>query len=374
MHNDRIWELMARKIAGEASDLELLELQELQKHNPQSHFAMQTITDLWRPTQKATDNQSITEEAYLCHLNRMKDAGLQIQSAEATITYESVPTAPKVVFLRKKWLVAAAAVLIVLVSATLLWSDRFFGNTSLVHKPEHKTPISEVSTKYGSKTRILLPDGTQVWLNAGSKLNYGNDFGQFNREVQLIGEGFFDVVKNPQKPFIIHTSSIDVKVLGTMFNVKSYPGDKTTETSLIHGSVEVVVRKRPNEKYILKPNEKIVVLNEEEEIKPKAARKPQQVIEPIIAIRKLTYKENDSISVETAWAFNKLSFEDETFSEVARKMERWYDVKFEFRNKQLEDIRLKGSFINESLPQAMEALQYTNRFRYEIEGKNVTIF
>lgn len=374
MHNDRIWELMARKIAGEASDLELLELQELQKNHPQSHFAMQTITDLWRPTQKTTDNQGHKEEAYLRHLNRMKDAGLQIQPAEATITYESVPTAPKVVFLRKKWLVAAAAVFILFLSAALLWSERFFDSSTLAHNSGHKTPISEVSTKYGSKTRILLPDGTQVWLNAGSKLNYGNDFGQVNREVQLIGEGFFDVVKNPQKPFIIHTSSIDVKVLGTMFNVRSYPGDKTTETSLIHGSVEVVVRKRPNEKYILKPNEKIVVLNEEDEIKPKAARKPQQVIEPIIAIRKLTYKENDSISVETAWAFNKLSFEDETFSEVARKMERWYDVKFEFRNKQMEDIRLKGSFINESLPQAMEALQYTNRFKYEINGKEVTIF
>ena len=374
MHTDRIWELMARKIAGEASDLELLELQELQKHNPQSNFAMQTITDLWHPTSKQVDNQDLIEEAYLRHLNRMKESGLPIQPADASITYESVPAAPKVVLFRKKWLVAAAAVLFILLAGVTFWTTDIFKKGTLAQSSNQKVPLSEVSTKYGSKTRILLPDGTQVWLNAGSKLNYSNDFGQVNREVQLIGEGFFDVVKNPKKPFIIHTSSIDVKVLGTMFNVKSYPGDKTTETSLIHGSVEVVVRKRPNEKYVLKPNEKIVVLNEEDEIKPKAARKPQQVIEPIIAIRKLTYKENDSISVETAWAFNKLSFEDETFSEVARKMERWYDVKFEFKNKQLEEIRLKGSFINESLPQAMEALQYTNRFRYEIEGKNVTIF
>lgn len=373
MHTDRIWELMARKIAGEASDLELLELQELQKQHQQSQFAMQTITDLWRPTSKPVDNQEIIEDAYLRHLNRMKEAGLNIQPAEATITYESVPAAPKVVLFKKKWFVAAAAVLLLVLAGTSFWAISL-NKESIAQGTTTKLPVSEVSTKYGSKTRILLPDGTQVWLNAGSKLNYTNDFGQVNREVQLIGEGFFDVVKNPKKPFIIHTSSIDVKVLGTMFNVKSYPGDKTTETSLIHGSVEVVVRKRPNEKYILKPNEKIVVLNDEDEIKPKAARKPQQVIEPIIAIRKLTYKENDSISVETAWAFNKLSFEDETFSEVARKMERWYDVKFEFKNKQLEDIRLKGSFINESLPQAMEALQYTNRFRYEIEGKNVTIF
>lgn len=102
--------------------------------------------------------------------------------------------------------------------------------------------------------------------------------------------------------------------------------------------------------------------------------KVKAVEEPLIAIRKLTYSKGDSISIETAWAYNKLSFNDEPFLEVAQKMERWYDVNFEFRNTRVEDIRLQGSFINETLPQAMEALKYTNRFNYEIQGKKVIVY
>ena len=184
------------------------------------------------------------------------------------------------------------------------------------------------------------------------------------------------MVKNPRKPFIIHTASIDIKVLGTQFNVKSYPGDKTTETSLVHGSVEVVVRKRPDEIYILKPNEKLVVLNEDNSTRNNSTNevKLKEKNDPIIAIKKLTYKLGDSIAVETAWTYNKLSFEDESFGEVAKKMERWYDVYFEFRNSKWEEIRINGSFINETLPQAMEALKYTNRFRYEIDGKKIIVY
>ena len=102
--------------------------------------------------------------------------------------------------------------------------------------------------------------------------------------------------------------------------------------------------------------------------------KTKEVKEPIIAIKNLTYKKGDFVSVETVWAYNKLSFEDESFDEVAKKMERWYDVEFEFRNSKLQDIRLQGSFIRETLAQAMEALKYTNGFKYEIDGKKVTIY
>ena len=85
---------------------------------------------------------------------------------------------------------------------------------------------NEVSTQPGSKSKIQLPDGSTVWLNAGSKLTYTKDFGKEIREVTLIGEAFFDVTKMKEKPFIIHTSSINIKVLGTAFNVKAYPEDK----------------------------------------------------------------------------------------------------------------------------------------------------
>jgi len=89
---------------------------------------------------------------------------------------------------------------------------------------------SEVISKPGARTKLLLPDGTEVWLNSGSKLNYKKDFNTHFREVELEGEAFFDVVKDAAHPFIVHTSGIDVKVLGTVFNVKSYPQDENNRS------------------------------------------------------------------------------------------------------------------------------------------------
>lgn len=368
MKNERVWELLARKMSGEATSGELEELQELLRNDPHLHFSVQAFADLWKHS--TSKNKTESKDAYSRHLQRMRDIGIHPSGIESAANAETVLLSGSRKTPVLKYVIAIAASLIILAGGTWFFLDN--NKTQPVTALSADGLVNEVSTKYGSKTRVQLPDGSQVWLNAGSKLNYNKDFGKDVREVQLIGEGFFDVVKNPQKPFIIHTASIDVKVLGTQFNVRSYPGDKTTETSLVHGSVEVVVRKRPDEKYILKPNEKIVVLNEDSNA---LARQPKsKTTEPIIAIRQLTYKEGDSVAVETEWTYNKLSFEDETFDEVAKKMERWYDVHFEFRGRNIQATRIKGSLINETLPQAMEALKYANRFQYEIEGKTVIVY
>jgi transmembrane sensor len=124
------------------------------------------------------------------------------------------------------WIAGAAAAAI-----TAVLSFTFFSTTKVV-KPTRQAE-NTVSTKAGSKSKIQLPDGTQVWLNADSKLEYNENFNVKLREVKLSGEAFFDVVKNKDKPFVIHTSQMDVKVLGTAFNVRSYPDEATTETALL---------------------------------------------------------------------------------------------------------------------------------------------
>src|SRR4029078_631833 len=100
-----------------------------------------------------------------------------------------------------------------------------------------------VSTKRGSKSKVQLPDGTQVWLNADSRIAYNEKFQGNLREVTLEGEAYFDVVRDEKRPFVIHTAAIDIKVLGTAFNVRSYANEKNTETSLIRGSIEVTLVK-----------------------------------------------------------------------------------------------------------------------------------
>ena len=155
---------------------------------------------------------------------------------------------------RRIWM-AVASVLIV-VFGGWLW----FGNQSSDAKGQ-KQEIIEAQN--GSRSRSVLPDGSTVWLNAGSKLYYENDFTGATREVRLEGEAFFDVVKKTDRPFIVHTSGIDIKVLGTAFNVKSYPEDKTVETTLYRGSVKVFRHEESETGAIhLKPNEKLILSKE----------------------------------------------------------------------------------------------------------------
>lgn len=371
MYTDRIWTLLARKLAGETSPEEIGELESLLRDNPDTHLKVQALIESWNDKNNLT--QSVEENAaYNNIIDALKNEGYFIPSDEHNFSPEIEINQPKKFSYRH--LIAACIILAISLSGIFLWLN----NNKKKNSTIAVAPINTISTKYGSRTKVELPDGSVVWLNAGSKLTYDKDFGNSLREVNLVGEGYFDVVHNAEKPFIIHTSFFDIKDLGTQFNVKCYPEDKTTETSLVEGSVEITVKKRPKDKWILKPDEKLVLLNEAVtniEKKETQGPKTEHIIqEPIIAIKKLTYLAQDSFSVETAWTYNKLSFEDEAFSEVAKKMGRWFDAEFEFRNKKTEDIHLNGSFISETLEQAMEALKYTNRFNYEIKDRKVTIY
>lgn len=383
MSADRIWELMGRKLSNEASAEELQELDHLLRVHPDLHFSIQTITDLWQ--QKDDDESSDQlQTAYDQHLRRMREKGISInkesyQELHEPVTVEAdwdmeTPRRPRRNF---KIRAISLTTLLLAVAAWFVWRPSNTGKSIATNGVADTGGVlpSEISTTYGTRTTQVLPDGSRVWLNAGSKLVFGKNFGENLREVTLTGEAFFDVAKNPDIPFVIHTNTLDIRVLGTQFNVKSYPTDKTTETSLIRGSVEVVVKKRPNEKYVLKPNEKLVVLNDQESTQHwgnGADRLP--VKENLIAIKNLTYQQGDTSDIESAWVRNKLSVKDMPFSEMAKIMERWYDVRFEFRNKKLEEVWITGSFDNETLSQALEALQFSFAFNYEINDKTVIVY
>ncbi|RYY43529.1 MAG: FecR family protein, partial [Chitinophagaceae bacterium] len=209
------------------------------------------------------------------------------------------------------------------------------------------------------------------------KLNYNKDFEKGSREVYLTGEAFFNVVHDADRPFLIHTSAINIKVLGTQFNVKAYDEDVTTETSLIRGSVEVELKSDPAKKYLLKPNQKLVLSNEAIQGQVKKVAEGRGLpanLEEDPEIKELAYlKDDNKTNIESSWTRNILSFEDEVFGQVARKMERWYDVNFEFKNKRWTREYMSGSFESESLEQAMQALKFSTGFNFKIEGKKVII-
>lgn len=358
MNNKRIWELMGRKLAGEASAEELQELDSLLRAHPDLHFPAEAIADIWK-TVPDTAGRAAAEAAHARLVGRMQEKGIAIGvSAEEPQAAVFQLEGRKRSYLRY---LAAAAVTGAIITTAYWWRPT-------AGKQVTPAALSEVATRNGSRTSILLPDGSHVWLNAGSKLTYNKDFGNNNREVNLSGEAFFDVVKNAETPFIIHTTRMDVKVLGTRFNLKAYPGDQVTEATLIQGSIEASLKNRPGEKIILKPTEKIQVTDET------GALRPAKANEPVVAVRHLTYYEEkaDAI-VETSWMDNKLVFRDESFASLAASMERWYGVSIKFADTHKEELRFTGVFAQENIQQALKALQMTAAFNYTIHGTEIII-
>ncbi len=363
MDQENFWVLLSKKLSAEASPEELKEFEHFILEHPDWQYAIQNMEDLWKHRQPKDDMQA--EDAYMLHLHRMNEKNILFGDASTAM--------PVITFKKriKKWYWSAAAVLILVAGSFFTYYKL---NTTKSSQAQPGVQLNEISTRSGSKSQVILADGSVVWLNAGSKISYNKDFGIAKREITLTGEAFFDITKNPEKPFIIHTSVIDIKVLGTQFNVKSYPSDKTTETSLIRGSVEVFVKNREG-KIILKPNEKLVVYNEPEISRNKNLQQNETREKiPLFAIKQLNYQNNDTIAVETSWTHNKLSFKNELFADVAKKMERWYDVSFDFENKNKENLLMYGTFTTESLREALEALVFSFGFKYRIENNKVIIY
>jgi len=348
MTKDRIWVLMARRLAGEITPAEQIELEQLVQSNPDIHFPLQTLTDLWKEnTYQADQKDPETEEAYLNHIERLKTT---IPAGEKSGRKNLLP-----------YMVILITILVLI----------FFG------MPKRSTPtlpsISEISTKSGSKTKLVLPDGSRVWLNAKTKLTYDENFGKELREVKLTGEAFFEVVRDSLKPFLIHTSNMDLKVLGTSFNVKSYPGEQTSEASLISGSLEISLTARNKQMIILRPSEKLIISNDSVSVSHKTIS-GKSVPQPIISIKNLThYEEADSIIIETSWVKNQLVFQDESFKEIALKMEKWYGVVINFEQPELAQLRFTGIFEKETIEQALYALSISEPFKYNISQNGIMI-
>ncbi|MBS1669019.1 MAG: FecR family protein [Bacteroidetes bacterium] len=378
MEQDHIWELVAKKLSGEAGEEELQELKQLLRNHPDLHYPIQYIIDLWKSDTTGFKSGD-AHEAFNRHVERMEEHNVSyseptFESSE-TLERDKTDKNPHSFF----WLLLSVAAF-----ASAVFLGLHFMRSQPIPSasisPVSEKKISEVFTKNGSKTNLILPDGTKVWLNAGSSLKYDSTYGKTIREVVLSGEAFFDVVKNKEKPFIIHASRINIKVLGTKFNVRSYPTDKTTEAALIRGSIEVTFKDRPNKKVILKPNEKIVVQNTagkdniiETAHQGKTGKMP--VATPEAIVEKLTYEHKTGAVIETSWVNDRLVFQDESFQDLAMQLERWYGVTVKFENQQLKENHLTGSFKTETIRQALDALKFTAPFNYEIDNNNiVTIY
>ena len=385
---EHTWDLIAKKLAREATPGELKELEDLLKAHPELYYPLQTVADFWKSSNPGDLEKA--EQAFNRHLDRIKDQGIELTLTVPTdqsqdqhqdqqhhndhsqhrIQGHATPRR------RKTVLVTTMSLLLVLIGFFVV---RFISHQNISKLPAVSAPVkefSEVATRDGSRTSLLLPDGTHVWLNAGSRLTYDKTYGAQLREVNLTGEALFDVAHNPAKPFVIHTTRVDIKVLGTRFNVKSYPTDKTTEATLLRGSIEVSIKARPDEKIILKPNEKLVIANDDSALHRYLSphtEKTSKANESLVDIRKPAY-DASGINIETSWVDDRLIFQDEAFGSLAKDMQRWYGVSIRFTRPDQEEWRFTGNFRKETIQQALEALKLTAPFTYTINETQITIY
>lgn len=214
---------------------------------------------------------------------------------------------------------------------------------------------TETIAPRGQKSQIVLADGTKVWLNSDTKIKYPGNFSKNQRDVYLDGEAFFEVAKNEHQPFVVHTSQVNVKVLGTKFNIKAYADESDVETSLFEGKINLIMNNSssgsPVEKEV-KPGQSFVYSKTDHQLV--ANRFPQEEI--------------------NGWKKNQLIFKDDTFSNLVRKVERWYDVKVVYDEKQFDDRRLTVElYEGERLDRLMSIISLALSVDYKYEKGEIIL-
>jgi transmembrane sensor len=232
-----------------------------------------------------------------------------------------------------------------------------FVTTQLLRYRDGQGFLEQTATT--QKEFLLLEDGSSVWLNKQSSIRYTRAFGKQKREIFLKGEAYFDVAKNPHIPLFIHVGNLDIKVKGTAFNVNAYKEHTKIQVALVRGLIEVTNRLDRNYKAVLKPNDKLVF---EENSSIEATK--HFSVEPV---------DSKVLFGMTRWTADTLQFQKEKLKDLAIRMEKKYGMKIQVSSVQLKEKRFSGTFIDETIHQALEALKLSYPFNYTISNRSVLI-
>lgn len=227
----------------------------------------------------------------------------------------------------------------------LVYNNSSYHGTSLT---ENETAYNTLSIPKGGEYQVTLPDGTKVWLNSASSLSFPVAFPGRERHVKLTGEAYFEVAKNKDKPFYVTVNDMQVKVLGTHFNISAYKDDGAITTTLLEGSVQIT---KHNKQSLLVPGQQAVVNNQTSDIMVSAA----------------------DIKEAIAWKNGLFKFNDEDIASIMKKISRWYDVDVEYRGN-LSGQRFGGTFSrSKSINELLDYLEQIGKIHFEISGRRVIV-
>lgn len=336
MTDQRFTELLGKQLAGEISPDESVELKSILAGSASRRTEYELLQTYFDSETAEDENIDKVFDRIKAQINVPSETGLTVTKNKSYSIWLKV-----------------AAVIAIVVAGTLIYNRNaiFFNKNDQLVLTQTLTKAAEVKT-------ITLADGSTVKMNSGSSLKYPDHFTADNRDVYLSGEAFFDVKKDAEHPFIVHTEQLAVKVLGTAFDVKAYQNDAFTETTLIRGKVSISLKNNTTQTYTLKPNDKFTLAG------GKASMSQLSHFNGTGADR----------IIETAWTNHELIYKNNSFDEVAKLFERWYGIKIVFKEPELKAVRFTGHVDKETLPEALEVLKMIENFNYSIKGENVYIY
>ncbi len=265
----------------------------------------------------------------------------------------------------QEWLKYAAVLIIVLLLSVLF---------IYLHpaKPENNR---QVIAKNGSVKKIILTDGTIVWLNAGSTLKYDDGFGKTNRTVYLEGEAFFDIGHHSKSiPFLVNTKNYTIRDIGTKFNLKAYLNDPFFETTVVKGEVAVEgnseTSPRDVNRIYVKPHQLLrIYYRPEKDNHKEIAPLPDSYNEV-----RVSQIDSEKMDVYAGWKDDLLVFDGNTLDEISRVLERRYNVQITLNDNQLQNIRYSGNFKNvPDINKVLSIIKQNTPIDYTIDGQKVTI-
>ena len=229
-------------------------------------------------------------------------------------------------------------------------------DNTLTVKPTGNTTVTTVnyqtiSIPVTGEYKLVLPDGTQIWLNSDTRLRFPTSFPGKERRIYLEGEAYFEVAPNKEQPFIVTTSDMNVRVLGTRFNVKAYREDAAIYTTLAEGAVEAVNPKKGSA-LMLTPNQQCVFVKKTGEMDKKEVNAQSFI----------------------GWTTGKFIFENETLEEIMKQLGRWYGTQVTYQAPELKSYRFTGH-VNRfgEISTLLEMIKKTYRLHFHIQGKHITV-
>lgn len=215
------------------------------------------------------------------------------------------------------------------------------------------TSYCQIKTPRGNTSKLLLPDGTVVFLDGSTTLKYDASLQhKAKREVFLTGEAYFEVASNPDKPFIVHTGELNTRVLGTVFNVTAYPGNPDIKVSLAKGSVKVSITSEAQQEVILAPNEQAVYNKTHKQL----------------SIRKI------DAAAQSAWATGRLVFANERLYDILKRIEKRYDTQILIRSQKIYNEYYSGSIDSSlTLGEILSYIDVDNKFTWQKKGNTIVI-